>query len=397
MKVKTQTSVFLTKIYVLVQEQKWRFFIMANQQTFLEVNEGKRKREELTLPILHFAAADALPNTESWIDTLQPKAFCAWLKLHTLVNRTDEAMEKNGNRMTIPRSIEDLTKKIFKVSKPTFYNTILKPLWNYGLIDIIEWKDDKKIGQKAMNIIVYHYPKNQKSLETKPLEKVRDYDKDYKSNGKTYGDLGGKLRHKDTKQNIITYKNVDLLYRKKTFTVRRNNNLLQNVVMAHRKKTFTVTVKKLLPINSSNPIINISNKDIKEDTIIDTRSPDLSTGKSKQHIQPKNTDKEKDEIYKQTLKEYIPNPIFQTLNILSDDFEEMYNWYGILLRAKDSVQKERDTLIFLDEEQTGITIDQALQKGIRVIKKQKRDAPDNYLYVTMRNTFDKLFENSLLL
>lgn len=136
-------------------------------------------------------------------------------------------------------------------------------------------------------------------------------------------------------------------------------------------------------------------EDIKEDTYKDTENPDLSTSNNNQTLANK-SEKEKEEIYKQTLKDKIPDNIFRTLSVLSQDYDEMYKWYGIILRAKDSVQKERNTLIYLDEEQIDMTIDQALQKGIRVIKKQKKDSPDNYLYVTMRNTFADLFESNLL-
>ncbi|MCY8814908.1 hypothetical protein P8917_10060 [Bacillus atrophaeus] len=228
-----------------------------SDQVFYTVSEGKRKREELTLPILYFSAADALPGAESWIETLGPKAFCAWLQLHTLVDRTDEAQSEYGNKQTVPRSIENLAKDIFKIGKPTFYRTIIKPLWNYGLIDIVEWKAHKKIGQKAMNIIVYHYPQNNKALETQPLKKVRDYEKDYQSNGKIFGILGGRkanssnsnsdrFKNETVRNTRISFKNVDLLnrFKNRTVTVSRMKPL---------------TVHKMKPINNSNTLVNNSN------------------------------------------------------------------------------------------------------------------------------------------
>jgi len=229
---------------------------MSKNKTFATVSEGKRARHELNLPILYFPVADAF--TVSWIDTLGEKSFCAWLKLHTLVNRTDEAYSEYGNRQTIPRSIEDLA-ALFKVSKPTFYK-LIKPLWNYGLIDIVEWKNHAKIGQKAMNIIVYQYPQNNKHLETKPLEKVRDYETDYQSNGKIFGKMGGEVKRKNAAKNN----------RLESLTVQGINFKYINTDLANRLKTLTVTVnkfkrltvKKSEPINISNTQVNNSNTHI---------------------------------------------------------------------------------------------------------------------------------------
>lgn len=231
-------------------------FFMSNQ-TYVNVQEGKRKREELTLPILHFAVADGLQDRVSWIDTLGPKAFCAWLQLHTIVDRTPEALDKYGNLYTIPRSLDNLSTEVFQISKATFYRTIIKPLWNHGLIDIVEWNDTRQIGTKALNIIVYHYPENNKANEVLPLKKVRDYETQYVSNAKTYGQLGGRPKEKlsevDYKTRII-YKNDRLQARFK--------NKTGGVLKMKRGSVSKIkrgSVSKMKPINITNTIFNNSN------------------------------------------------------------------------------------------------------------------------------------------
>src|SRR5699024_5657142 len=67
------------------------------------------------------------------------------------------------------------------------YTTLFRsPLWNFGLIDIVEYKDSFNKGQKPMNIVVYEYPQNDVTKKYEPLEQIRDYDKDYHSNARTF-------------------------------------------------------------------------------------------------------------------------------------------------------------------------------------------------------------------
>lgn len=145
----------------------------------------KKTRNELQLPILHFVCMD------DWIEKLGDKAFTAWLKFYTWCNREEDA---NGNRPeddVIPSSLTKVQKRL-GVGKDTFYNKILKPLWNHGLIDVFEYKTENWKGQGNVNIIVYEYPQNEHALSTKPLEKIRDYDTDYTSQAKTFAKLGGR-------------------------------------------------------------------------------------------------------------------------------------------------------------------------------------------------------------
>ncbi|MFA2694517.1 hypothetical protein [Bacillus mycoides] len=145
----------------------------------------KKTRNELQLPILHFVCMD------DWIEKLGDKAFTAWLKFYTWCNREED---ENGDRPeddVIPSSLTKVQKRL-GVGKDTFYNKILKPLWNHGLIDVFEYKSECWKGQGNINIIVYEYPQNEHALSTKPLEKIRDYDKDYTSQAKTFAKLGGR-------------------------------------------------------------------------------------------------------------------------------------------------------------------------------------------------------------
>src|SRR5699024_11578604 len=95
----------------------------------------------------------------------------------------------------VPRSITSVAKEL-NMTRTTLYNTVIRPLWNYGLIDLKEYYNEKIKGTSATNIIVYKYPQNKKELETKPIEKIRDYDTDYNSKAKVFAKLGGRQKGK---------------------------------------------------------------------------------------------------------------------------------------------------------------------------------------------------------
>lgn len=135
-------------------------------------------RSQLELPTLHFVVMD------DWVVKTGEKALFAWLKFYTWCDRTDKSREYDA----IPNSMNKIAKKL-TVGKDTLYNAIIKPLWNYGLIDLQEVVIN---GTVCVNIIVYKYPQNNKKLETEPLEKVRDYDTEYHSKAKENGKKGGR-------------------------------------------------------------------------------------------------------------------------------------------------------------------------------------------------------------
>lgn len=112
--------------------------------------QAKKKREELRLPILHYTVAD------DWMGKLGQAAFVAWLKFHTWVNRQDEKID-DMSRARIPMSMEKVAAKL-GMSKTTLYRSIIPILWEYGLIDLIEYEDSSRKAQKPVNIIPYDYP-----------------------------------------------------------------------------------------------------------------------------------------------------------------------------------------------------------------------------------------------
>jgi hypothetical protein len=158
---------------------------MSMQCTF---DAGKKKRNELRLPTLRFVVAD------NWIDTLGMDAFRAWLKFHTWVDRTDSNREEDK----IPYTIESVCKHL-GIGKKKFYEKVMRPLWNHGLIDTVEYKEYKQKGKKPVNIVVYESPFNKHETEVLDLEKVRDYDTEYDSVSQAHGRKGGRPKKKITK------------------------------------------------------------------------------------------------------------------------------------------------------------------------------------------------------
>ncbi|WP_147512990.1 hypothetical protein [Brevibacillus massiliensis] len=143
--------------------------------------QGKRKREELRLPIQHFVVVD------DWINKIGVNAYIAWLRFYTWADRSTPDREAD----VIPMGMKTVAKKL-NCSEPTLYKTIIRPLWNYALIDIREVVINRV---KHKNIIVYEYPQNDPALATKPLEMVRNYETDYTSMSRVSGQKGGVNRH----------------------------------------------------------------------------------------------------------------------------------------------------------------------------------------------------------
>lgn len=157
------------------------------------IHAKKRTRGELRLPQLHFIVCD------DWIDKIGERAFAAWLKFYSWADRSDP--ERDYEK--IPGSLNKVAEKL-GVSKPTFYNTIIGPLWEYGFIDLEEYEHNKT---RCMNIIVYEYPQNDPARATLPLEKIRDYRKDYTSVSREKGKNGGlktaMLRKKEADDGVV--------------------------------------------------------------------------------------------------------------------------------------------------------------------------------------------------
>lgn len=118
----------------------------------------------------------------------------------------------------------------------------------------------------------------------------------------------------------------------------------------------------------------------KEDTYKDTEKADFPS---------KQMDNEREQLFKESLRDDIPPVTFHSLSILSESYDEMYNWFGIVLRAKNKVEKERDELLLLE----GIDreLDRILVAGIRKIKKDMNiQNKENYLFTTVYNGLEKI-------
>ncbi|MDX1806658.1 MAG: hypothetical protein R3267_06510, partial [Paenisporosarcina sp.] len=205
-----------------------------------------------------------------------------WLKLLTLVDRKNINEAHNTNTYTVPRSMESLA-ELLNMSKSTLYRSIIKPLWNFGLIDLVEWKGQQKLGTKCINVLVYPYPQNNKNLENQPLKQIRNYETDYNSTSRLFALNGGRPK-------TSTYKNVDLDNRFKNETVGDTRVFRVNVDLINRFKSETPSVSKVKPINITNTHFNIPNK-IK---VIDSIDSEDSVSAMPFEINNKKTEKAND-------------------------------------------------------------------------------------------------------
>ncbi len=221
------------------------------------VKQGKKKRAEFSLPALHFIVAD------DWIDKLG-ESFTVWLKLHTFVDRTD--MQREYDR--VPMSLEKLYDKL-KVSKSKFYR-LIKPLWEYGLIDIIEYEASERKAQKPKNIIVYEYPFHIIEKKYSELEKLRDWKTDYDSTSKVAGQTGGRPKKIDTaasnEPESETVENDELDGFKNETVEKKDLDGFKNETVDGFKNE-TVTVSEIKPNNVSNNSIKDSNSHNKDSNI----------------------------------------------------------------------------------------------------------------------------------
>lgn len=160
------------------------------------VNMAEVPKEHLRLPQLHFISA------MDWIDKLGDTAFCAYLKLFTLADRKGKSLKRDEAK--IKDSLTNVQKEL-GISRGTFYNKVIEPLWSYCLIDLETYEESKmkKNAQKPVNIIVYPYPNMEFERMVQPLEKLRDYKTDYNSEARIHA------RKKPKKTDIDTVQNLD--------------------------------------------------------------------------------------------------------------------------------------------------------------------------------------------
>lgn len=144
-------------------------------------------RASLFLPTQRFIEVD------DWANKLGERVYHLWRALHTHVNRRD----KDRQNDMVDRSLRWCIEKLH-VSKSYFYDKVLRQLWNYHMIDLVEVRVPDRFGtmQTCVNIIVYKFPQNNPNLKDKPLEKVRDYDLEYITPRRRAGTKGGRPAHK---------------------------------------------------------------------------------------------------------------------------------------------------------------------------------------------------------
>ena len=346
---------------------------MSNQEA-VSFKEAKRSRGELELPSLHFVVVD------NWIDVIGERALMAWLRMYSWCDRSDTVLNANNiscdvwNQASIPTSLNSIIKRL-GVGRSTFYNKILKPLWNVGLIDVEDFKDSKAKGVKPINIIVYKYPQNDFSLAVKPLEKVRDYDKEYSSTSKTFAKRGGRPRN-DERASSVGIKEVG-----------------EGVVSKEYGGWFrnsTGDGSKIEPINSPNSINNNLNGINKNLDTIDTpaRKPEFNP--------PEKMGFEEKELLKENYFEksfyenntLVPIEISNMLQIFSKTQEDAKKYYNTILLAKKKVEDEIDSYILLEEEPELISeIVNSFSRSIKNIEQGKGDRKimneSGYLYKTV--------------
>jgi predicted transcriptional regulator len=225
-----------------------------------EINfkKGKKQRAQLELPTLYYVV------TDDWMDKLGYEAFGVWLKFHSWVDRNDADRDYD----IVPESIEGLAKRL-GISKSKIYR-IIKPLWEYGLVDIVEFEADPRKSQKPKNIIVYDYPLHDPARIFAKLEKLRDWNTDYESTSKEYGKTGGRPRkHRRESARKFTHNSKTFIFdRFKNKTVGNHRFKIETVTVSKIKrsendrfknKTVETTVSKLKPTNYNTSSLYISN------------------------------------------------------------------------------------------------------------------------------------------
>lgn len=223
-----------------------------SNQTF--ITQGKLKREELSLPQLHYIVAD------DWINKIGNNAFIGWLKLYSLADRSNTSTDVDKWREShVPRSITSVAKEL-NMTRTTLYNTVIRPLWNYGLIDLKEYYNEKIKGTSATNIIVYKYPQNKKELETKPLEKIRDYETDYNSNARVFGKLGGRPKGK---KDVETHKKGEKEGGIKETDITTRSQYENEI----EKTNLPIAIQKTLAMNMQNVLHLFKNKHVRFEDI----------------------------------------------------------------------------------------------------------------------------------
>jgi hypothetical protein len=220
------------------------------------VQSGEKPRAQIRLP------QGSYIQTDQWMHYLGYEQYCWWLKFHSWVNRRSNRVYEQH----VPYTLESVYEEWLGVSKATFYRKI-KVLWECGLIDLVEFAPSERKAQKPRNIIVYEYPFNNAEFEYKPLEKRRDWNKDYESESKIHGFKGALITKKDKGLNPETVVESDGLSSETVIeskglnseTVVETVDNSPEIVDKYRLNPETVTVSNLRPNNVYNNLLTKNN------------------------------------------------------------------------------------------------------------------------------------------
>jgi|GEM_PF-6914371 len=342
--------------------------------------EAKRTRNELELPNLHFIVVD------DWIDVIGERAVMAWLRMYSWCDRSNQVIDDDisikidtWEQASIPTSLNSLIKRL-GVGRDTFYNKILKPLWNVGLVDIEEFKNSKSEGVKPLNIIVYKYPQNNFSLAVKPLEIIRNYEKDYSSTSKTFAKKGGRPKKQEKASE------ADAPMPDKGVVLKENGGWFSNR---------TGDGSKIEPINSLNSITknlnSITNISDTKDTIANP-STSLKKMDSEIHSSSEKTKEEQKEAYFNkgfyNNSEHVPEKISHMLKVFSRTQKEAREYYNIILLAKKNNEDGFNYMIWLENEDELVNeIEDAFSRAVRKIEQEGSVKNEQgYLYQTVYQT-----------
>lgn len=154
---------------------------MTNQEKEFDPNafiqHSEVTRKDMDLPTLPFSFID------DWVPKIGELAAIKWLELYTMGDRSSD----QKIRAKVPRSMTKLA-KYWGIGTTKLYDKIIIPLWNYGLIELVEHEGDNTNpnATKPINIVVNHSPWNEKKNMRKPLEKKRDYATQWKSKSRVH-------------------------------------------------------------------------------------------------------------------------------------------------------------------------------------------------------------------
>lgn len=134
---------------------------------------------------------------------------------------------------------------------------------------------------------------------------------------------------------------------------------------------------------------NINNLNINSFNIKKQKETEKETNSVSHYSNENLIDKEKnkEELLKSSLRSAVPDKIFYVLDTFSESYQELYEWIGILFRAKKQVENDTEQLILLENyEEIVLAILQNAIRNIKIGTKIKK--PNDYLFMTIKNEIE---------